>query len=146
MIGILSSFRTTTIGVSFRPSVTTHRPCASLSAKLFETMILTLRGTPFLYQGDELGMTDLPFKKLTDDDDIAIKNAYKAEVETGGRSPPRRSLHRRPRLLATMPVPQCNGTVPPQAGFTTGMHPWLAVNPNYKQINAAQEESDPESV
>ena len=53
------------------------------SAKLFETMILTLRGTPFLFEGDELGMTNYPFKKLEDYDDIAVKNAYKAEVETG---------------------------------------------------------------
>ena len=53
------------------------------SAKLFETMILTLRGTPFLFEGDELGMTDFPFKTLADYDDIAVKNAYKALVDTG---------------------------------------------------------------
>jgi oligo-1,6-glucosidase len=50
------------------------------SAKLFETMILTFRGTPFLYEGDELGMTDFPFKTLADYDDIAVKNAYKTLV------------------------------------------------------------------
>src|ERR1700746_1606480 len=53
------------------------------SAKLFETMILTLRGTAFLYEGDELGMTDYPFKNPSDYNYIAVKNAYKAEVETG---------------------------------------------------------------
>jgi oligo-1,6-glucosidase len=53
------------------------------SAKLLETMILTLGGTPFLYEGDELGMTNYPFKKLADYNDIAVKNAYKDEVETG---------------------------------------------------------------
>jgi oligo-1,6-glucosidase len=114
------------------------------SAKLFETMILTLRGTPFLYQGDELGMTDYPFKKLEDYDDIAIKNAYKAEVETG-------KLSAEAFLASQAKVARDNARTPmqwdssPQAGFTTGTHPWLAVNPNYKQINAAEEESDPAS-
>src|ERR1700722_19583355 len=57
------------------------------SAKLFEAMILTLRGTPFLFEGDELGMTDFPFKTLADYDDIAVKNAYKALVDAGKISP-----------------------------------------------------------
>ena len=115
------------------------------SAKLFETMILTLRGTPFLFQGDELGMTDYPFKKLEDYDDIAIKNAYKAEVETGKISAEAffASQAKVARDNARTPM-QWNNS--PEAGFTTGTHPWLAVNPNYKQINAAEEESDPASV
>jgi oligo-1,6-glucosidase len=115
------------------------------SAKLFETMILTLRGTPFLFEGDELGMTNFPFKKLSDYDDIAIKNAYKAEVETG-------HISAEAFLAAAAKVARDNARTPmqwdssPEAGFTTGTHPWLAVNPNYKEINAAQEESDPSSV
>ena len=115
------------------------------SAKLFETMILTLRGTPFLYQGDELGMTDYPFKKLEDYDDIAVKNAYKAEVETG-------KISAAAFLASQAKVARDNARTPmqwnasPQAGFTTGAHPWLAVNPNYKQINAAQEDADHASV
>jgi oligo-1,6-glucosidase len=115
------------------------------SAKLFETMILTLRGTPFLYQGDELGMTNYPFKKLEDYDDIAVKNAYKAEVEAGKVSAAAffTGLAKVARGNARTPM-QWNDL--PEAGFTTGMHPWLAVNPNYKEINAAQEESDPASV
>ncbi|HTC75529.1 MAG TPA: alpha-amylase family glycosyl hydrolase, partial [Edaphobacter sp.] len=115
------------------------------SAKLFETMILTLRGTPFLYEGDELGMTDFPFKTLADYDDIAVKNAYKALVDTG-------KISASAFLASQAKVSRDNARTPmqwdssPQAGFTTGKHPWLAVNPNYKQINAAQEESDPASV
>jgi oligo-1,6-glucosidase len=115
------------------------------SAKLFETMILTLRGTPFLYEGDELGMTDYPFKKLADYDDIAVKNAYKAEVETG-------KIAAAAFLASQAKVARDNARTPmqwdssPEAGFTTSTHPWLAVNPNYKQINAAVEESDPASV
>ena len=116
-----------------------------VSAKLFETMILTLRGTPFLYEGDELGMTDYPFKKLEDYDDIAVKNAYKAEVESGKRSAEE-------FLSSEAKVSRDNARTPmqwdssPEGGFTTGTHPWLAVNPNYKEINAAQEDSDPASV
>ncbi|WP_263375388.1 glycoside hydrolase family 13 protein [Granulicella aggregans] len=115
------------------------------SAKLFETMILTLRGTPFLYQGDELGMTDYPFKKLSDYNDIAIKNAYKDQVESG-------KVSAEAFLAGQAKVTRDNARTPmqwdssPEAGFTTGDHPWLAVNPNYTEINAAAEEADPASV
>ena len=53
------------------------------SAKLIETMLLTLRGTPYLYEGDELGMTNYPWKKVSEFNDIEVQNAYKAEVLTG---------------------------------------------------------------
>ena len=115
------------------------------SAKLLETMILTLRGTPFLYEGDELGMTNYPFKDLSDYNDIAVKNAYKEEVETG-------KVSAASFLAEQAEFTRDNARTPmqwdssPEAGFTTGTHPWLAVNPNYKEINAAQEESDPASV
>jgi oligo-1,6-glucosidase len=115
------------------------------SAKLFETMILTLRGTPFLFEGDELGMTDFPFKTLADYEDISVKNAYKALVDTG-------KISAEAFLTSQAKVSRDNARTPmqwdssPEAGFTTGRHPWLAVNPNYKEINAAQEESDPTSV
>ena len=115
------------------------------SAKLFETMILTLRGTPFLFEGDELGMTDYPFKTLADYDDIAVKNAYKDLVDSG-------KITAEAFLTSQAKVSRDNARTPmqwdssPQAGFTTGTHPWLAINPNYAQINAAQEESDPASV
>lgn len=115
------------------------------SAKLFETMILTLRGTPFLYEGDELGMTNYPFKQLSDFDDVAVKNAYKEMVESG-------KVPAAEFIKAAAAFGRDNSRTPMQwdstseAGFTTGNHPWLAVNPNYEEINAAQEESDPASV
>jgi len=115
------------------------------SAKLFETMILTLRGTPFLYEGDELGMTNYPFKKLEDYDDIAIKNAYKAEVETG-KVPAKTFFASQAKVTRDNARTPMQWDASPEAGFTTSSHPWLAVNPNYRQINAAQEESDPASV
>lgn len=115
------------------------------SAKLFETMILTLRGTPYMFEGDELGMTDYPFQKLEDYDDIAVKNAYKAEVLTGKMTAEAflTSQARVARDNARTPM-QWDGSA--EAGFTTSTHPWLAVNPNYKEINAAAEEKDPGSV
>ena len=58
-------------------------PCSARSAKLIDTMLMTLRGTPFIYQGDELAMTNFPFKHLDEFDDIEVKNAYKEKVEQG---------------------------------------------------------------
>src|SRR5271157_3652718 len=52
------------------------------SAKLLATMLLTLKGTPFIYQGDELGMTNYPFKNIAEFDDIEVKNGWKANVLT----------------------------------------------------------------
>lgn len=115
------------------------------SAKLLETMILTLRGTAFLYEGDELGMTNYPFKKLSDFSDVAVKNAYKDEVESG-------KVSAATFLSDRAKVTRDNARTPmqwdssPEAGFTTNTHPWLPVNPNYAQINASQEDSDPASV
>jgi len=115
------------------------------SAKLLETMILTLRGTPFLYQGDELGMTNYPFTKLSQFDDIEVKNAYKAKVLTGEMTEAEfiAECHRFGRDNARTPM-QWDATS--NGGFTTSDKPWLAVNPNYKEINAAAEVADKDSV
>ena len=114
------------------------------SAKLLETMLLTLRGTPFIYQGDELGMTNYPFKGIEDYNDIEAKNGYKADVATGKVSEAAYldNLRHMSRDNARTPM-QWDGSA--NGGFTTGK-PWLAVNPNYKEINAAEEVADPQSV
>jgi oligo-1,6-glucosidase len=115
------------------------------SAKLLATMLLTLRGTPFLYQGDELGMTNYPFRTIDDFDDIEVKNAYKAEVLTG-KVPAETffaDLRHTSRDNARTPM-QWDGSA--NGGFTSAAKPWLAENPNYKEINAAEEVSNPESV
>jgi len=115
------------------------------SAKLLETMILTLRGTPFLYQGDELGMTNYPFKSITDFDDIEVKNAYKANVVTG-KIPEDvfiANLRHTSRDNSRTPMQWDSST---NGGFTTAAKPWLAANPNYTQINAAAEVADPDSI
>jgi oligo-1,6-glucosidase len=116
------------------------------SAKLLETMLLTLRGTPFLYQGDELGMTNYPFSQIDQFNDIEVKNAYKANVLTGKMSKSQfiAESHRFGRDNARTPM---QWSAAPNAGFTTPTaKPWLAANPNYADINAAKEISDPNSV
>ncbi len=115
------------------------------SAKLLETMILTLRGTPFLFEGDELGMTNYPFRKLSDFEDVAVHNAYKSQVETG-KVPAATFLAQQAQVTRDNARTPMQWDDSPQAGFTTSSHPWLAVNPNYRQINAARELQDPNSV
>ena len=121
------------------------------SAKLLETMILTLRGTPFLYQGDELGMTNYPFTKLEQFNDIEVKNAYAERVTT------KKEITIPQFIAESHRFGRDNSRTPMQwdttrdAGFSSGPEaaaakPWLAVNPNYTEINAAAELADPVSV
>ncbi len=115
------------------------------SAKLLATMLLTLKGTPFIYQGDELGMTNYPFKSIDDFNDIEARNGWKAEVTTGKESAEEyvADLRRTSRDNARTPM-QWDGSA--NGGFTTAAKAWLAVNPNYKEINAKQELGDPDSI
>ncbi len=115
------------------------------SAKLLATMLLTLKGTPFIYQGDELGMTNYPFTGIDQFDDIEVKNGWKADVVTGKVKADDyiANLRKTSRDNSRTPM-QWDSS--PNAGFTTAAKPWLAVNPNYKDINARQELSDPNSI
>ena len=116
------------------------------SAKLLETMLLTLRGTPYLDQGDELGMTNYPFKSIDQFNDIEARNGYKLDVQTRhvtSAADYLANLRHMSRDNARTPM-QWDDT--PNGGFTTAAKAWLAVNPNYKEINAAQESADPDSV
>jgi oligo-1,6-glucosidase len=115
------------------------------SAKALATMLLTLRGTAFIYQGDELGMTDFPFTSIDQCDDIAVKNAWKARVLTNQVSADMfmANVRKVSRDNARTPM-QWDSS--PNAGFTTAAKPWLAVNPNYLEINAKQELSDKGSI
>ena len=115
------------------------------SAKLLATMLFTLKGTPFVYQGDELGMTNYPFKGIEDFDDIAVKNAWKDYVIGGKASADDflANMRKTSRDNARTPIQWDNST---NAGFTSGPRAWLAVNPNYKEINAAQALADRDSI
>ncbi len=115
------------------------------SAKALATMLLTQKGTPFIYQGDELGMTNYPFTRIDEFDDIQVKNAWKAEVLTNqvGITEYISHLRKTSRDHARTPM---QWDASPNGGFTTASKAWLAVNPNYKEINAKQALADPNSI
>ncbi len=115
------------------------------SAKLLATMLLTLKGTAYLYQGDELGMTNYPFHSIEEYDDIEAKNAWAHDVLTGHESAEHclGNLAKVSRDHARTPM-QWDASA--NAGFTTAAKPWLAVNPNYVDINAEQAVADPHSI
>ncbi|MCB9139979.1 MAG: alpha-glucosidase [Caldilineaceae bacterium] len=114
------------------------------SAKLFGTLLLTLQGTPFIYQGEEIGMTNMRFPSLTDYRDLAAFNSYREMTEEQGISPAAALayLHAAGRDNSRTPM-QWDATR--NAGFTSG-EPWIMVNPNYETINVAQAMGDPTSV
>jgi oligo-1,6-glucosidase len=113
------------------------------AATMLGTVLHMHRGTPYVYQGEELGMTNVPFQSIDDYKDIESVNHY-AEATAAGEDPAAVlvSLRKMSRDNARTPM-QWNDE--PNAGFTTGT-PWLAVNPNYTDINAAAAVKDPDSV
>jgi oligo-1,6-glucosidase len=113
------------------------------SAKLLNTFLLTMRGTPYCYNGDELGMTNSTFNGIADYRDVAARNAYQLLKQQGGDEAAFfHSLKRFSRDNSRTPF-QWDATT--NAGFTTGT-PWIKVNPNYVAINQAAEEKDFSSV
>jgi oligo-1,6-glucosidase len=116
----------------------------SASAKMLGTVLHLHRGTPYIYQGEELGMTNYPFQTIADFRDIEALGQYAQAIELEGRTPDEvlTVLRARGRDNARTPMQWDDS---PHAGFTTGA-PWLAANPNYPEINAAAERADPDSV
>jgi oligo-1,6-glucosidase len=113
------------------------------SAKMLATVLHLHRGTPYVYQGEELGMTNFRFEGLEEFRDIESLNHYAEAVAAG--DPPEHvlaALRTRSRDNARTPM-QWDATE--HAGFTTGT-PWLAVNPNHVEINAHAALADPDSV
>ena len=114
------------------------------SAKMLATCIHMMQGTPYVYQGEELGMTNIYFDKLEDYRDIESINYFKEFTESGLMTPEHmmKCLMLRSRDNARTPMQWDDSK---QAGFTDG-EPWIKVNPNYKKINAAQQLENPDSV
>lgn len=113
------------------------------SGKMLATLLHTLQGTPYIYQGEEIGMTNVQFASIDDYKDIEIVNMYKEYLAAG---------HSEEKIMNSIYIKgRDNGRTPmqwnsePQAGFTTG-NPWLAVNPNYKDINVEKALADPDSI
>lgn len=117
--------------------------CCTQSKKLLAAMNFMLRGLPFIYQGQELGMENVPFSSIDEIDDISTLDEYQVALNAG--LSPADALH------AVAKFSRDNARTPMQwsgeanAGFTTGK-PWLKVNPNYTSINAADQLDDPDSV
>ena len=114
------------------------------SAKMLGTVLHLHRGTPYVYQGEELGMTNFPFHSIDEFRDIEALGQYAQAVDREGRSPDDvlKVLRARGRDNARTPM---QWDASENAGFSTAT-PWIAVNPNYRDINAAAERDDPDSV
>lgn len=114
------------------------------SAKMLATFLHGLCGTPYVYQGEELGMTNLRFGSIDELRDIESLNMYREAVYDRSEDPGTvmARLHVKSRDNARTPMQWDDG---PNAGFTTGT-PWIAVNPNHATINARAAQADPGSV
>lgn len=115
-----------------------------ISAKMLATCLHMMQGTPYIYQGEELGMTNVPFQSLDDFRDIESINAYHEYTQSGQIAPEdmMRYLRYKSRDNARTPM-QWNNTA--NAGFTTGT-PWIMVNPNYPKINAKEQVERSDSI
>ena len=113
------------------------------SAKMLATVFHGMQGTPYIYQGEELGMTNVKFEDITHYRDIETLNLYRERLEKG-YSPEdvMRSIYAKSRDNARTPM---QWSAEENAGFTDGT-PWIEVNPNYTEINAEAERRDPDSV
>jgi oligo-1,6-glucosidase len=102
-----------------------------------------MKGTPYVYQGEELGMTNVNFEDIADYRDIETLQAYE-EMKSQGWNERMimKSIHAKSRDNARTPM---QWSAEKNAGFTTGT-PWVKVNPNYQKINAQNELSNPDSV
>lgn len=112
------------------------------SAKCLAALMYLQRGTPFIYQGEELGMTNAPFEtreQLRDVEELNLLALCSSEAELGWAW---RGIKAKGRDNARTPMQWSAGE---NAGFTTG-EPWIMLNPNYTDINAEAEEGDPDSI
>ena len=114
------------------------------AAKLLATFTHMLQGTPYVYQGEEIGMTNVMFESIEDYRDIETRNLYREFVEEKGVDPQAvmAILHAKSRDNARTPIQWDDGK---HAGFTTGT-PWMKVNPNYKAINVNHDLTSPNSI
>ena len=117
--------------------------CTSTAKKLLATMNIMLRGLPFIYQGQEIGMENVEFQSIDEVDDISTLDEYQVALNAG--------LTPAAALKAVNRVSRDNARTPFQwdasanAGFTSGT-PWLKVNRNYTKINLESQKDDPDSV
>lgn len=112
------------------------------SAKMLATLLHGMQGTPYIFQGEELGMTNVDYE-IEEYRDIETRNLYRERMERGyAEADVMRSIHAKSRDNARTPMQWDDS---PNAGFTNGQ-PWIKVNPNYKEICAKKQVEDPASV
>ncbi|MBJ7339251.1 alpha-glucosidase [Mycolicibacterium sp.] len=120
-----------------------HPDYWAASAKALATILHGMRGTPFVYQGEELAMTNYPFRSAQDLRDVEAVNYYRSVVDLGGdEAAALTGLAKIGRDNARTPMQWDSG---PAAGFTTG-EPWLPVNPNCTWLNAEAQRDASDSV
>lgn len=114
------------------------------SAKMLGTLLHMLKGTPYIYQGEEIGMTNVRFDSIDDYKDIETLNMYNEKVYQYGEDPAKvmESIYVKGRDNARTPFQWDDSE---HSGFTTGT-PWIQINPNYKEINARQAVEDQNSI
>lgn len=113
------------------------------SAKMLGTLLHMLKGTPYIYQGEEIGMTNVKFDNLSDYNDVEIHNFYKENLEAGfSHDEMMAAIWENGRDNARTPM-QWSKSI--HAGFTEGI-PWLGINPNYTSINVEDALSDQDSI
>ncbi|KRL90263.1 glycoside hydrolase family 13 protein [Lactobacillus kalixensis] len=113
------------------------------SAKMFATVLHLMHGTPYIYNGEEIGMTNCPVKDISEVEDIESVNMYNERLENGANKDDLiHAINVKGRDNARTPMQWDDST---NAGFTDG-NPWLHVNPNYKDINVEKALADPDSI
>lgn len=114
------------------------------SAKMLATFTLMLQGTPYIYQGEEIGMTNVAFGTIEDYRDVETLNWYREQMELHGANPQdlMKIIHVKSRDNARTPLQWDDRE---NAGFSAGT-PWIKVNPNYKNINVRNALAEPNSI
>lgn len=114
------------------------------SAKMLGALYFLMKGTPFIYQGQEIGMTNVQFPNIEDYNDVGMINYYKIEAAKGTpHEEIMQVIWKQGRDNSRTPMQWSNE---PLAGFTTGSKTWMKVNPNYPKINVAEQLNDPDSI
>lgn len=112
------------------------------SAKMLATLLFTLQGTPYIYQGEEIGMTNVPFDDIRQFRDIETLNAYKTLLRKYPEDKVMELIRAKSRDNARTPMQWDDK---PNAGFSEA-DPWIPVNPNYTKINVKRDLADPDSI
>lgn len=116
---------------------------SEVSKKMLAVLNIMVKGIPFIYQGQEIGMENTVFESMADVDDISTLNQYELAIEAGlSEEEALKAVAKYSRDNARTPIPWTGGE---NAGFTAGT-PWLKLNPSYREINVEKNLQDPDSL